>query len=98
MDLEKIIPQYMHSYKLLKKSENQLTKVNLGVVFSLNHDVLLQKMDPYGVRESALSWFKSYLENRKQYVYCNGESSILRIYLVEYPKALFCALCFSFYI
>ena len=35
-------------------------------------------MDHYGVIESALSWFKSYLENRKQYRYCNGESSDLR--------------------
>ena len=35
LELEKVIPHYMQSYKLLKKSENQLTKVNLGVVFSL---------------------------------------------------------------
>ena len=32
----------------------------------------------YGVRDTALEWFKSHLSNRKQYVYSNGESSQLK--------------------
>ena len=30
-------------------------------------------MEHYGVRGSSLQWFKSYLYERKQYVYINGE-------------------------
>ena len=36
------------------------------------------KVDHYGIRGSALSWFESYLNNRKQYVYLNDESSDLK--------------------
>jgi len=32
-------------------------------------------MEHYGIRGIALSWFKSYLSNRKQYTYLNGISS-----------------------
>ena len=35
----------------------------------VNHNILLYKLQYYGVTGSSLSWFKSYLENRKQKVY-----------------------------
>ena len=53
---------------------------------TFNHEILLQKMDHYGIRESALSWFKTYLENRKQYVYYNGESSDLNNISCRVPQ------------
>ena len=41
----------------------------------LNHNILFQKLNHYGVRGTALSWFQSYLSDRKQYVYYDGVSS-----------------------
>ena len=38
----------------------------------------IDKMEHYGIRNTALEWFKSYLSNRKQYVYSNGESIQLK--------------------
>ena len=53
---------------------------------TVNHKILLQKLDHYGIRGSALSWFESYLDNRKQYVYVNGESSDLKIISCGVPQ------------
>ena len=42
---------------------------------TVNHDIFLLKLEKYGVRGNILNWFRSYLTERKQYVYFNGESS-----------------------
>ena len=39
---------------------------------TVNHDILLLKLEHYGIRDNMLNWFKSYLSNIKQYVYLNG--------------------------
>ena len=44
---------------------------------TVNHDILIQKLEHYGIRNNRLKWFQSYLNNRKQYVYVNGQSSEL---------------------
>ena len=43
---------------------------------TINHDILLQKLQFYGIRGKALDWFRSYLLNRKQFVCYNEHNSI----------------------
>lgn len=35
---------------------------------TINHDILLHKLERYGIRGIGLSWVRSYIENRKQFV------------------------------
>ena len=42
---------------------------------TLDYNVLLSKLNYYGIKDTALNCFKSYLTNRTQYVDCNGISS-----------------------
>ena len=46
--------------------------------------ILLTKLHHYGIRGQALNWFKSYLENRKQFVSYNNVRSTC---IVGCPKA-----------
>ena len=42
---------------------------------TLNHEILLNKLDHYGIRGTANKWFKSYLRDSTQYVELNGKRS-----------------------
>ena len=44
---------------------------------TVNHEILLNKLEHYGIRDTMLKWFQSYLIDRKQYVSINGQSSEL---------------------
>ena len=41
----------------------------------MNHDILLRKLERYGIRGEPLEWFKPYLDNREQRVNTNNNSS-----------------------
>lgn len=42
---------------------------------TIDHTLLLEKLNRYGVKGVELHWFKSYLNNRSQKVVCNNETS-----------------------
>ena len=46
---------------------------------TVNHEILLKKLEHYGIRGTSNSWFKSYLNNRKQLVSLNGVDSEMQI-------------------
>ena len=73
-------------WKLQKKIKESIDKGNFGCgIFidlkkafdTVNHKILLTKLEHYGIRGIILEWFKSYLSDRKQYVCLDGINSDL---------------------
>ena len=42
---------------------------------TVNHEILIRKLENYGIQGITNDWFRSYLSNRKQYVHINNTSS-----------------------
>ena len=58
-----------------------------GKAFDMvDHDILLNKLEHYGVRGQNLTWFRSYLTDRLQYVHVNNIDSTKRSLKYSVPQ------------
>ena len=53
---------------------------------SINHEILLKKLEMYGITGNELDWFSSYLKNRKQMVFFQEDSSDFQEVYSEVPQ------------
>ena len=83
---------------LLKNTDDWYNGLDLGrlvgLVFidlkeafdTVDHDILCEKLHFYGVQQRELSWFRSYLSNRKQFCRVNGVASDMQDVEVGVPQ------------
>ena len=79
--------KFSTSHVLINLTENIRQALNEGCIGcgifvdlqkafdTVDHEILLSKLDHYGIRGILINWFKSYLSNPKQFVYINGYGS-----------------------
>src|SRR5688572_14231630 len=58
----------------------------IDTIFLVIYHILLKKLSLYGIRNTQLNWFKSYLDNRMQLVSCNGTKSPLKLIKYGVPQ------------
>ena len=68
-------------------------KYTLGIFIDLSkafdtadHDILLKKLDMYGIKGTKLKWFCSYLTNRKQFIKCRDQITDLEVLRCGVPQ------------
>ena len=66
---------------------------------TIDHSILLSKLSFYGIRGTALEWYRNYLSNRKQFVCIDGKESSPKSLTCGIPQgSLLAPLLFSIYI
>ena len=75
---------------LVKNNENRKYRccvlLDLSKAFdTIEHTILLNKLELYGIRGNALSWFKSYLTDRKLRVKCKTFSNMKEVRSKDFP-------------
>ena len=83
---------------LLKMSDDWYNGLDLGKLVGLvfidmkktfntvDHDILCKKLEVYDVQQRELSWFRSYISNRKQFCRVNGVDSNVGEIEVGFPQ------------
>ena len=60
---------------------------NLILAFdTVDHNIILGKLESYGIEGTELKWFKSYLSNRMQYVSLDDQNSSLSNIVCGVPQ------------
>ena len=77
--------------KVIQAIENGEYAIGIFLDFSnafhtVDHKILLDNLDQYGIRGCALSWFRSYLSHRFQYVTYNGSQSSKQLIKCGVPQ------------
>ena len=77
--------------KIIISLQNGEFTIGLYLDFSkafdtIDHEILFMKLYHYGIRGVSLSWFKSYMSNRSQFVSYNGDVSATRRIKCGVPK------------
>ena len=69
------------------------SKYTLGIFIDLSkafdtvdHNILLKKLDMYGIKGKNLKWFHSYLTNRKQFIKCRDQNTDLDVLRCGVPQ------------
>ena len=94
MDLENIIQQNSLPLNTTTIQQQLDLKLDPFAVFldmskafdTLDHEILMQKLSFYGVQNTSLNLFKSYLSERSQFVSIGGTSSPLRTISTGVPQ------------
>ena len=103
--------QYSTSHAIITLVEQINNAINSGKIMigvfldlskafdTVNHSILIKKLYAYGIRGNILQWLKSYLNNRKQYVYINETKSEVRSISCGIPQgSVFGPLLFILYV
>ena len=66
---------------------------------TIDHGILLKKLEHYGFRGNCCEYLRSYYRNRQQYVYMNGNVSIMRKVSTGVPQgSILGPICFNLFI
>ena len=94
----KLLTHIVEAYH--KKMYSACFFLNLRRAFdTINHNILLLKLEHYGFRGQCYKFLRSYYQNRKQYVHLNGHKSATLPVVNGVPQgSILGPLCFSLYI